>query len=414
MACLHAAALPQCADPPSTLLTSRPALMAGRPRPPPLAVAPMHDLAASSLKSPTIFPSDYIEWSVEPLTRGRNLQQEEEEDQEDDENDEKEASTRTAQVKDEGEAAPLPQRRPSVLGSESLASVFEVAPRGGERAGLVRCLLVRNRRLGPLGATEYRLYLQGAKAPGGLSTKLDGDRLMLVATAQAAGAFHIFNLARGGVSGTLTRKSGNFVGEFVRVSAPRSPVGGLGLLRAAAFVLRGNVAHTELAAAAFHKPSLSRHVHDGPRPRNLHILLPGLDARRRPAVVTSNDDPCAGGVGLSLLERLHDRVASGFDVSSPWAGFRPATSKKAAGPESSGPRLLEVKAPAFDGTAYRLDFDGRATVPSVKNMQLVDPSERSDVVLQLGKVSANEFHLDFKGPFNALQALAVALAQFYY
>lgn len=388
--------------------------MAGRPRPPPVAVAPVYDLVACSLKSPSIFPSDYIEWSVEPSTRGRNLQHEEE-DQEDDENDEKEASTRTAQVKDKGEAEPLPQRRPSVLGSESLAGVFEVAPRGGERAGLVRCLLVRNRRLGPLGATEYRLYLQGAKAPGGLNSQLEGDRLLLVATAQAAGAFHIFNLARGGVSGALTRKSGNFVGEFVRVSTPaRSPVGALGLLRAAAFVLRSNVAHAELAAAAFHKPSLRRHVHDGPRPRHLNILVPGLDARRRPAVATANDDLCNGGGGVPLLEQLHDRVASSVDANSPWAGFRPATSKEAAVSESSGPRLLEVLAPAFDGTAYRLDFDGRATVPSVKNMQLVEPSDRSDVVLQLGKVSANEFHLDFKGPFNALQALAVALAQFSY
>jgi len=191
-------------------------------------------------------------------------------------------------------------------------------------------------------------------------------------------------------------------------------VGALGLQRATAFLLHGNKSHTELAAAAFHKPSLSRHVHDGPRPRNLNILLPGLNARRRPSLEKSNDDLCTSGSSLTLLETLQDRVTSGVDASPPWAGFRPSTSRNATTSDGTEPRLFEVKAPAFDGTAYRLDFNGRASVPSVKNMQLVEACDRSDVVLQLAKVSTNDFHLDFKGPFNALQALAVALAQFSY
>jgi hypothetical protein len=369
--------------------------------------------------SPSVYQHEYVEWSSEIRNQSHDLSEgdlKQGEEKYDEREAIKEASRiDEAQVQDEKRIEPIVVRRRSFLGSESIANIFEVAPRGGYRAGLIHCLLVRSRRLGPIGTTEFRLYLQGANGQGGSSGKLEEDRLLLVAIPQTAGSFNLFNMARGSVEGALTRKSGNFVGEFVRASGPsRSTVGALGLQRATAFLLHGNKSHTELAAAAFHKPSLSRHVHDGPRPRNLNILLPGLNARRRPSLEKSNDDLCTSGSSLTLLETLQDRVTSGVDASPPWAGFRPSTSRNATTSDGTEPRLFEVKAPAFDGTAYRLDFNGRASVPSVKNMQLVEACDRSDVVLQLAKVSTNDFHLDFKGPFNALQALAVALAQFSY
>lgn len=401
---------------PVSQLPAKPALMAGRPRPSPVAIAPAYDLGPCSIMSPSIFPNDYVEWSSEPSDHEHDHR---EKVQCEEKLGEEEASNRAknyeAQVQDDKRVELLPSRRRSFLGSESIANIFEVAPRGGNRAGLIHCLLVRNRRLGPLSTTEFRLYLQGAKGQGGPNNKLDEDRLLLVATAQTAGAFSIFNMARGCVEGTLTRKSGNFVGEFVRASAPvRSTAEVLGLQRATAYVLHGKASNSELAAAAFHKPSLSRHVHDGPRPRNLNILLPGLNARRRPSLTDSNDNSIDSGSIPSLLKNLQDRITSNRDASPPWVGFRPSKMNSATSSDGTEPRLFKVKAPAFDGTAYRLDFNGRATVPSVKNMQLVEPCDRSDVVLQLAKVSTNDFHLDFKGPFNALQALAVALAQFSY
>ena len=426
MACLHTAALqPSFEDlpcrglkngirtPVSQLPAKKPAPMAGRPRPLPLAIAPAYDLGPCSIMSPSIFPNDFVEWSSEARDHGNDHREK-------NKFGEKEASKGArkdeAQVQDDNRVEPLPLHRRSFLGSESIANIFEVAPRGGYRAGLIHCLLVRNRRLvGPLGSTEFRLYLQGAKGQGGPNSNLDDDRLLLVATAQSAGTFNVFNMARGCVEGTLTRKSGNFVGEFVRASAPvRSTAEVLGLQRATAYILHGNASNSELAAAAFHKPSLSRHVHDGPRPRNLNILLPGLNARRRPSLTDSNDTSIDSSSNSSLLENLQARIASNLDASPPWDGFRPSKLNSATSSDGIEPRLFKVKAPAFDGTAYRLDFNGRATVPSVKNMQLVEPCDRSDVVLQLAKVSTNEFHLDFKGPFNALQALAVALAQFSY
>ncbi|RYY81459.1 hypothetical protein EON63_15360 [archaeon] len=37
--------------------------------------------------------------------------------------------------------------------------------------------------------------------------------------------------------------------------------------------------------------------------------------------------------------------------------------------------------------AYVLNFNGRVTMASVKNFQLVDPEEQNAVVLQFGRVS---------------------------
>ena len=40
--------------------------------------------------------------------------------------------------------------------------------------------------------------------------------------------------------------------------------------------------------------------------------------------------------------------------------------------------------------AYVLTFGGRVTMPSVKNFQLVDPRDESDVICQFGKVDDGE------------------------
>ena len=77
-----------------------------------------------------------------------------------------------------------------------------------------------------------------------------------------------------------------------------------------------------------------------------------------------------------------------------------------------------TKEPTFERGQYRLNFKGRVTTPSVKNFQIVHTvdgetqSKTSDVIVQFGRVAENSFHLDFKKPFNAFQAFAIALAQF--
>jgi hypothetical protein len=52
------------------------------------------------------------------------------------------------------------------------------------------------------------------------------------------------------------------------------------------------------------------------------------------------------------------------------------------------------------------------TVASVKNFQLVPPTNNNNVTVQFGKVGSDQFHLDYKAPLNAVQAFALALCQF--
>jgi len=62
---------------------------------------------------------------------------------------------------------------------------------------------------------------------------------------------------------------------------------------------------------------------------------------------------------------------------------------------------------------HLLDFHGRATLDSCKNIQLHKVGgEASDVSFLMGKVEKNKFNVDFKGPFSCLQAFALALSVF--
>ncbi|KAJ1619313.1 tubby C-terminal-like domain-containing protein, partial [Pavlovales sp. CCMP2436] len=62
--------------------------------------------------------------------------------------------------------------------------------------------------------------------------------------------------------------------------------------------------------------------------------------------------------------------------------------------------------------SYTLEYNGRATEPSVKNIQLVESQNSPDLKFQLGKVGADRFNVDYKRPYSALQAFAIAVAVF--
>lgn len=77
-----------------------------------------------------------------------------------------------------------------------------------------------------------------------------------------------------------------------------------------------------------------------------------------------------------------------------------------------GLTVMTTKQPSIINGVYQLNFGGRVKVASIKNFQMVHPTETEDVRIQFGKVSGDAFVLDFQAPLSACQALSIALAQF--
>ena len=64
--------------------------------------------------------------------------------------------------------------------------------------------------------------------------------------------------------------------------------------------------------------------------------------------------------------------------------------------------------------AYVLNFNGRVTMASVKNFQLIHPEEAERVVLQFGRVGKDKFTMDFMWPMTPAQAFGICLSSFDY
>ena len=60
--------------------------------------------------------------------------------------------------------------------------------------------------------------------------------------------------------------------------------------------------------------------------------------------------------------------------------------------------------------AYVLNFNGRVTMASVKNFQLVDPEDQENVLLQFGRVGKDVFNMDYQWPLSPLQVCSSAVA----
>ncbi|KAL5181365.1 Tubby-like F-box protein 5 [Glycine soja] len=91
--------------------------------------------------------------------------------------------------------------------------------------------------------------------------------------------------------------------------------------------------------------------------------------------------------------------------------------------DSAEPLVLKNKAPRWHEQlqCWCLNFNGRVTVASVKNFQLVaavDPShnvsaaEQEKVILQFGKIGKDIFTMDYRYPLSAFQAFAICLSSF--
>ena len=62
--------------------------------------------------------------------------------------------------------------------------------------------------------------------------------------------------------------------------------------------------------------------------------------------------------------------------------------------------------------AYVLNFNGRVTMASVKNFQLVADDDHDSILLQFGRVGKDLFTMDFAHPLSPIQAFAICLSSF--
>ena len=122
-------------------------------------------------------------------------------------------------------------------------------------------------------------------------------------------------------------------------------------------------------------------------PRKMQVAIPSVDEAGRPATAPPGVE--------DITQRIKDRNLR--DLS-----------------------YLINKPPRWNEqvNAYVLNFNGRVTMASVKNFQLVAPDDEETVLLQFGRVtkdtSKDEYTMDFQWPLSPLQAFAITLSSFDY
>ena len=65
-----------------------------------------------------------------------------------------------------------------------------------------------------------------------------------------------------------------------------------------------------------------------------------------------------------------------------------------------------------DTQSYVLNFNGRVTMASVKNFQLIAENDTDYIMMQFGRVGEDSFTLDYRSPLTALQSFSIALSSF--
>lgn len=149
-------------------------------------------------------------------------------------------------------------------------------------------------------------------------------------------------------------------------------------------------------------------------PRRMQCIMDAIPAR---AV-----EP--GGIAPTQTEFLHSSL-DGFpslpffrSKSTRVENFQPELQSG----QSKGLLVLRNKAPRWHEQlqCWCLNFNGRVTVASVKNFQLVASpengvaagQEHENVILQFGKVGKDVFTMDYQYPISAFQAFAICLSSF--
>lgn len=195
----------------------------------------------------------------------------------------------------------------------------------------------------------------------------------------------------------LNKKSGNYLGKLRRDKSSKT-INGFSIYDA-------TEEKNQIGAFVYQKTPLMQQMKDGHPPRNIRVAIPQVD-------VNGQTEQLAPYLKNRLVECIENETKTGIYT-------------------------FQNKEPMFQKGKYRLNFSGRVTLPSVKNLQLIQQSSSSssssssdkdndsiiveernmndrcrnnDVILQFGKVGENRYHLDYRKPFNAYQSFALALS----
>jgi hypothetical protein len=224
----------------------------------------------------------------------------------------------------------------------------------------VQCCIVRdtNKRLNPL----YQLRFQG----------VGSDKAVLVAEKQSttsyttgkgsksSSKYYIFDVSKSSTkTSKLTKKSSNYLGKLCSDSK----------LRYIYSLYNAKHQAEQVGVFEYRSLSLASQLKDGQPPRKLTVVLPKVDS--------------SGKVKSSKATWQHKMIQQ-----------RNTTLGQNESEISDEIVVCTSKDPVFDGGQYRLNFGGRVTTPSVKNMQIVD--ETNSIVAQFGRVGQDTFHLDYR------------------
>ncbi|KAE9594621.1 hypothetical protein Lal_00037451 [Lupinus albus] len=148
-------------------------------------------------------------------------------------------------------------------------------------------------------------------------------------------------------------------------------------------------------------------------PRRMHCALDSIPA--------SAIEP--GGIAPTQTELSHKNIET--FCSSPFSRSEPTSVNNsisgALGERKDSVLVLKNKAPRWHEQlqCWCLNFDGRVTIASVKNFQLVASPENgpagpehNEIILQFGKVGKDVFTMDYRYPISAFQAFAICLSSF--
>ena len=136
-------------------------------------------------------------------------------------------------------------------------------------------------------------------------------------------------------------------------------------------------------------------------PRKMQVALPGLDEEDH--IIPWKDGSCESNNVTNNSNTTNNNNYSSDDILT---RMKERNLKDLNYLINKPPRWNEQVG------AYVLNFNGRVTMASVKNFQLVDPDEQNAVVLQFGRVGKDDFTMDLQYPISPFQAFAVTLSSF--